>query len=422
MRELARNSRFRRLLSGRIITNIGDSLYIIAALWLVHEMSSSPLYTGIAGFLSFLPTGLQFLTGPIVDQRSTKWVLVVTQAVQGICVLSIPVAAWFGHLSVELILFLIPILSMLNQFVYPAQNAVLPQIVEEEHLVRANSIFSFAYSGVDLVFNAIGGFLIAIVGAVSLYVVDSITFFVALVLFWSIRFPVSESSSNDGDDESGGFESYVEDLRGGFEYLRGSLISDIVLTAAIANLMLGITMAVLPGFSDIQGGAGTYGLMLAASAGGTLVGTVAASVFEQKPFGYVSIVGFAAGCCLWLGSVVVDWNVAMVALYAAAWIPAGIFSVTIYSLIQSTVEEAMIGRVSSTTTSAANIMLPVGSLLGGVGSDAIGPVAMMAIAPAGFGFVAMYFWIQPSLRGLPSVERMDASHLGLDDTTPQTER
>jgi MFS family permease len=96
--------------------------------------------------------------------------------------------------------------------------------------------------------------------------------------------------------------------------------------------------------------------------------------------------------------------------------------VTIHSFIQSTVKEMMIGRVSSTTTSAANIMLPIGSLLAGIGSDAIGPVAMMVIAPAGFGLVAMYFWIQPSLRGLPSVARVDASHLGLDETTPRAER
>ena len=56
----------------RIFTNIGDSLYYVAAMWLVYKLSGNPFYSGLAGFLTLLPSALQFLTGPFVDRWSIK--------------------------------------------------------------------------------------------------------------------------------------------------------------------------------------------------------------------------------------------------------------------------------------------------------------------------------------------------------------
>lgn len=72
-----------------------------------------------------------------------------TQLIQAVLILSIPVAAYFDRLSVGLILVTIPLLSFLNQFVYPFQNAALPRIVAESQLTRANSAFSFANQGTN---------------------------------------------------------------------------------------------------------------------------------------------------------------------------------------------------------------------------------------------------------------------------------
>jgi hypothetical protein len=72
---------------------------------------------------------------------------------------------------------------------YPAQNAALPQIVEEEELTRANSLFSTSIWTVNMVANAVAGALIAVVGAVTLFVVNSVTFSIAAVLFVGVTVP-----------------------------------------------------------------------------------------------------------------------------------------------------------------------------------------------------------------------------------------
>nr|WP_051314916.1 MFS transporter [Alteribacter aurantiacus] len=187
MKLLWTNKNFLKLFLGRLVTNIGDSLYTIAAMWLVYDLGGSTLYTGLAGFLTMLPRVLQFLTGPIVDKYDFKKILVITQVVQFVLVLSIPFLYYLGHLSITLILIIMPILTASNQFVYPAQSALLPRIVKSKELVNANSLFSFAFQGVDIVATSVGGILITLMGAITLYLIDSLTFLVAILLFATLK-------------------------------------------------------------------------------------------------------------------------------------------------------------------------------------------------------------------------------------------
>jgi len=75
---LFKNSNFTKLFFGRVVTNIGDSMYAVAAMWLVYELSSSAFYTGLAGFLTRIPQTFQFLAGPLIDRWSLRRTLVVT--------------------------------------------------------------------------------------------------------------------------------------------------------------------------------------------------------------------------------------------------------------------------------------------------------------------------------------------------------
>ncbi|HEY4391601.1 MAG TPA: MFS transporter, partial [Paenibacillus sp.] len=66
--EIFKNRNFSVLFVGRILTNIGDNLYAVAAMWLVYNLGGSTLYTGLAGFLSILPRIIQLFSGPMIDR------------------------------------------------------------------------------------------------------------------------------------------------------------------------------------------------------------------------------------------------------------------------------------------------------------------------------------------------------------------
>ena len=59
--DILKNRNFLLLFLGRIFTNIGDSLYYVAAMWLVYKLSGNPFYSGLAGFLTYYLLHYNFL-------------------------------------------------------------------------------------------------------------------------------------------------------------------------------------------------------------------------------------------------------------------------------------------------------------------------------------------------------------------------
>lgn len=437
MRELLRNRSFMRLFLGRLVTNAGDSLYYIAAMWLVYQLTGSAAYTGVAGFLTMAPSAIQFLFGPLVDRTPLRRVLVGTQLAQGMLVLVIPIAAALDALSVWVVLTVMPLLSLLNQPVYPAESAALPRIVEREELVKGNSLFSLAYQGTDAAFNAIGGLLVAALGAVTLFLVDSLTFGVATLLFATLSIPAAgmdddeteqtvmssatDSEASDSDEREpaetaadGGHpteaddssSSYLADLREGIEFLRGTIVAKLLVGAIVVNFALGGVMAILPAYADALGGASAYGLLTAAVGMGMLVGALIGSVVGRFPFGRVVGLGMAASAVVWVGAVAVDWLPASALLFALALVPAGVTNVLEITLIQTLVPDALLGRVTAVLGSASAAMTPVGALVGGVVAGATSATLVLWAAGASFALLAVYVFAVPSLRRLPEVSEV----------------
>ncbi|UVE51304.1 MFS transporter [Haloferax larsenii] len=439
---IVRNANLRRLVLGRLVTNAGDSVYAIAAMWLVYGLTGSSAYTGLAGFLTMAPQALQVFAGPLVDRWSLRRILVGTQLVQAVLVLTIPVAEFLSLLSVWVVLSVMPLVSLLNQLVYPAQSAAVPRIVDGDDLVAANSLLSLSYQGVDMAFNALAGVLVAATGAVTLYLVDSVSFAVAAALFVRLYIPAASEDDNAGADAGGNSEvttetdtdtdspdtpsavadggeddstadadadetGYLDDLRAGLGFIRGSILLPLLVTGLVANGVFGGAWATMPAFADARGGPETYGLLMAAIAGGMLVGAAVASVFDDLPYGALSIALFAVSGSLWLGAVTISWLPGTVALLALATVPFGISNVVTMAMIQTLVPEDLLGRVMAAVGSLSTLMMPVGSALGGVLGDAVGAGVVVGAGGVGLLFVAAYVLAIPSLRRLPAIDEIE---------------
>lgn len=458
MSKLRANTSFRRLLLGGLVTNAGDSLYFIAAMWLVHDLTGSTLYTGIAGFLVQAPSALGFLVGPLVDRWRLRRVLAGMQLVQGASVLLVPLAAFVDLLSVWVVLAIMPVLSFLNQFVYSAQSAALPQIVPDDQLVRANSMLSTTLQGLDMFFNGASGVLIAIFGAVSLYLVDSVTFFVAFVLFLGVsvsgagepareeREEVAmangdsgavdgqgdadaasaveadasadaglddEDTSADAEDTSADEEDYFERLRSGLSYVWGSVLAPMLLGLMVVNFVFGTGLAVFPAFATARGGPEAFGFFMAAFAAGNVVGALSANLADDLPFGLFNGASKILAGVLLAGAVVTTSLVASLVLLFAGFVLLGMGVVMSSSLRQSAVADDLLGRVSSVAQSISTAMLPLGSLVGGVVAVVVGVDAILLGVAASISLYGVYFFVHPDLRSLPAVSEADESSLGI---------
>ena len=422
MRSLLSNRSFVCLLAGRLVTNAGDSLYYVAAMWLTYELTGSTFFTGLVGTLTLIPQAFQFLAGPFVDRWRLGRLLVRTQLLQGALVLIIPLVAITGHLTVWVLIVVMPLLSICNQFVYPAHNTALPRIVDEDELVEANSMLAVTYQGVDAVFMAAGGILVALVGASVVFVVDSITFAVAAMLFSAATIP-HVSSTDDGvevdeaDEDDDAVESAVADyggrLRDGFAFVRGSIIVPLLLGGVVVNFALGAVMAVLPAYADLLGGADTYGLLLGAVMVGMLFGSLAASPLKRFPLSQLSIVGYTISGGCWLAAIALPGIVPTALLFTIAWIPVGVTNVAFMAFVQSAIPEELVGRVISIAVSVSAAAMPLGSLLGGAGGEIVGTELVVAGLGVSFLFLAVYWSGHPLLRTFPAIDRVDHQRFGL---------
>lgn len=410
MKEVLKNRQFVLLFAGRLTTNAGDSLYFIGAMWLAYELTGSSFFVGMVGFLVQAPTALQFLFGPLADRWDLKRMFVGTQLAQGVLVLLVPVAALLDFLSIAVLLFVVPMISLTNQLAMPAYQAALPRIVEDENLTEANSLFSSAAQGLNAVFNGISGLMIAVTGAVALFLIDSITFFVAVVFLGLMIIPAVGDKDDSGREDG----SYVDELRTGFEYLRGSLVLQIAAAAALTNFGYGAVLVTLPEFADAMGGPTTYGLLNAAVAGGSFVGALGASAIGDVPYGKFLILGYlSTGASILLALLVPGPLLTACCIFLAA-VALGAYAVLTRSMMQSVIDNRLLGRVMSLTQSMYDVMVPVGSIVGGAFAAALSPSLTFYALAALYFLNVVYFLAHPVLRSLPRIAQMDEELLNLN--------
>ncbi|MCI4054782.1 MFS transporter [Bacillus cereus] len=401
--DILKNRNFLFLFLGRIFTNIGDSLYYVAAMWLVYKLSGNPFYSGLAGFLTLLPSALQFLTGPFVDRWSIKNTLVITQVLQCILILIIPITHYFDLLTVQLLLIIMPIVAFIEQFAYPAQSKALPLLLHKTQLLKGNSLFSFAYQGIDLICTTLSGILVALFGAITLYVIDSFTFAITALLFFSLKIPKQTETGTTLSTKQ-----YFSDLKEGFSIVFRSLMGVFLIGSVVANFSIGMTMAILPSFADSLGGVKSYGFFLAAISAGSLIGALFSSWVGKRNVGRVSIIGFATGATFWFLSTIVPFQWLSILLFGLAWIPIGATNILFATISQIVIPNQYLGRINSVTRSMGTIAMPIGSLIGGYTANVFSSQLIFALASIGILFISLVWLLHPKLRAFPKADEITA--------------
>jgi len=100
-------------------------------------------------------------------------------------------------------------------------------------------------------------------------------------------------------------------------------------------------------------------------------------------------------------------------LLTVAFLPVGAFNVLLGSLLQSSVKQEYLGRVSSAFSSLTTVTLPLGSLAGGVVGDLFFPGAGLYLMAVAVFTLAVYFALNSRIRTLPRVADLNAERVAL---------
>ena len=130
---MLKNRNIRNLLLGRLVSTSGDSLYQVAVIWYIFELSQDAFYTGLAAAIVMIPKCLNFLLGPVIDSLNKLQVLIYAQYAQFLLMAAIPASIYLGVDSLALVLTVLFLVSFLENFQGTAEIAVVPKLVQAGH-------------------------------------------------------------------------------------------------------------------------------------------------------------------------------------------------------------------------------------------------------------------------------------------------
>ena len=398
-----KNKNFSILLFGRLITNFGDSIYSIATLTLIYSLTKSTFYSGITLFLISFTAILQIFISPIISKFNVKYFLIISQLLQAIILLVITYLIFINKLHITTLIIFIVCISFINQIVYPIQLGLLPKIVKQQELVKANSLFSIAYQGSDALFNSIGGFIITVFGTIFAFIINSFTFFVNSILF---IFLSSDLSKNTNSVQ----ENYFSKLSSGIKIWNKPLLKPLLIGIIIINFSTSSLLTVLPEYSETSY---FYGILLSASGLGILIGAFLSNTQILKNIRLsILYTTFILGIALSWGTLSILNNNSITnriinfSLFLFGWILIGILNTYSQTMIQCIISKDKLDVAMSTMIGLSIAFSPLGALIAGVLSIKYNMKTIIIITSL-LIFCVFLFWLyNNNIRKLPSFSNL----------------
>jgi DHA3 family macrolide efflux protein-like MFS transporter len=401
-RRVFSNRPFTLLWIGQMVSQSGDYIFDVVALWLVLQLTGDIFKVGLTTATILLPpVVIGPFAGVYVDKFNRRDIILVSNIFQAITVAGIAVLYTLGNLSFPILLVLLFLLNAGAQFVRPSVSAVIPGIMAKEDLAAANSLFSISSSMNQIVGFGIGGLMVLLLGVAIPIYYDTFTFMFAAASVILIARPVlavpsvTRSASDTDKLEASSFkDKFLQGLR----FIRTSrFLLELIVLALVLNFFAGGVQTLIAPYAKItvQGNAGTYGAMLAALSLGTVLGSIVVGKIEARKY---------VGKLLFLGVLGAGGSVALIGLTTVALysivlmlvigVSLAFANLPLQVLIQARVPGHLLGRVFTSLGALVTMATPIAAVATGsiASSLQIGPTlqlygVLMVVVTAGAYFV-----------------------------------
>ena len=399
---------FALLWTGGLISLIGNWILIAAMPFHIYAVTNSALATS-AWLMAYIAPGVVFssVAGVFVDRWDRKRTMLIASFMQAAIILVLlfaqtPETVWL----VYVVAF---IEASLAQFFSPAENALLPSLVDEEHLLAANSLNSMNDNLARLIGPAIGGILLGLVGLTSVILLDAASYFLAgtLILFVNAPHKVTMPTPSAMPSEDGGLIKVWRDWLAGLKLVRHqrilaslfAIVGIALLGDAIISAILVVFVQDTMGLSSVEFG----WMMTARGIGGLIGGLLVAQLGRKWTAGQLISVGLTiSGIIIFITVSFPTLIVALPALLLVG-IPGIIAFVTIQTLLQQETEDAYRGRIFGAFGTTTTLLMLIGSGLGGALTDQLGATALMsgaAIIYVMAGLLAAALLLKPTRKAV----------------------
>jgi len=278
---LRKNSNYRYLWFGQVVSLFGDWFNLIASAALISSLPKSGLAVGGLFIIRMLaPFVVSPIAGVASDRFNRKYLLILTDLLRALVVLGFLFVR--DSQGIWLLYVLTAIQLSLSGFFFPARNAILPDLVAENELGAANALSSATWSVMLAIGAGLGGIVAGAWGIYPAFIIDSMTFIFSALLLSRIVYVFPYIPKRLAGKVLAIFDEYAEGLRYLYQH------KDILVIALQKGLF---ALTATGGYQILQvilaeqkyeigaGGGISLGIMYAVTGVGTGLGPIIARRF-----------------------------------------------------------------------------------------------------------------------------------------------
>jgi MFS family permease len=393
---------FRLFWAGAFLSNIGTWMQAVAQGWLVLQLTDSPFWLGVDGFMATAPGLVLTLVGGVfADLVDRRRILIYTQVGAGLSALVLASLIVTGVVNdasdVWIILGLSFVTGCCMSLAGPSYQAITIDLVGREDLANAIALNSSQFQLSRVIGPVCAALAFRFFGLAGCFILNAVSFVAVVIALRMVRYDEAKGAVTQAHSVNDR-RALWQDLIDGFRYVwKRQRVFMLLLTSAVTSLFGAPYMSMMPVFArDVhQLGETGLALMMAVAGAGAFFGALTLAYlgnFRRKgwsvlggsfSFG-VCIIGFALSKSLALSLIFIfGMGVSIVCAVAVT-----------NTLLQQLVRDEMRGRVLSMFMLSFIGTMPIGNLIAGAASERFGVQRTLATG----GFIIAVFITFVTLR------------------------
>ncbi|HET9620590.1 MAG TPA: MFS transporter [Kofleriaceae bacterium] len=376
-----RHRNYRLFFAGQGISVIGTWLTRFATSWMAYRLTGSALVLGLVAFFGQAPTSIIApFAGVLVDRWDRHRTIVITQVAAMLQSGALAFFALTHTMTVYHLIALGAVQAVINAFDMPARQSFLGQMIDDRaDLPNAIALNSSLVNSARLTGPVIAAVLVDLFGEGLCFAIDAASYLAVIASLLMMR--VARRPVLPRGDKKVGAE-----LIEGVRYVASlPLVRAVLMLLAVSSVLGGAYSALLPvvATTTLHGGPHTLGVLMGAAGCGALVG----ALYLASRSSILGLTTVIQRCATGLGAGLLALELAhSVAVAVPLMFVIGMAMIVqlaaTNTLLQSIVDDKMLGRVISLYAVAFFGGAPLGALIEGSLASQIGAIHTFAIAGA----------------------------------------
>lgn len=335
-------------------------LVTFGQLWLVYEITASPIMLGWLGAAAAVPNlAITLFGGVISDRYDKRWILLITSGGNMLLTGLLTILVITQSVEVWHVLFIAALSSILNGFDWPTRVAIFPQLVNRDQFLSAVALNSFIWQVMRMAIPALAGFLLYYTDSGVIFSLATAGYLAMCLTMYALRMRPAVSASS----EIGAVTQIIEGISFIF---RHDIFKYLLALTFIGMFFCNSHAQLMPMFADLnlRDEVG-LGLLLTAGGIGSIVGTIVIGGNRHERnltqlmlwsgiLTAITTVGFT------IASLIAWFYTALLLQFVAAFV-ASVFLISSMTTMQLSVPDQLRGRVMGIHTMCYSL-LPLGGL------------------------------------------------------------